>query len=81
MKKLNDVIVERLLKIMGEKDMTQYRLAMQSGVPYPTIKSIMQRRTKDINFKSLFMLICGLGISIEEFFNDEDFKLENLDLD
>ena len=66
---------------MGEKDMTQYRLALQSGVPYPTIKSIMQRRTKDINFKNLYMLVFGLGISIQEFFDDEAFAPENVDLD
>ena len=44
MKTLTDVIVERLCKFMGEKNLTQYRLAQLSGVPFPTIKSIMQKR-------------------------------------
>ena len=43
MKTLNDVIVEKLCKVMGERDLTQYKLAQLSGVPFPTIKSIMQR--------------------------------------
>ena len=38
MKTLNDVVVERLLKFMAEQNLTQYKLAEISGVPYPTIK-------------------------------------------
>ena len=53
MKNLNDVVVERLCKYMGEKDLTQYKLAQLSGVPFPTIKSIMQRRTKGISLKTI----------------------------
>ena len=37
MKTLNDVVVERLLKFMAEQNLTQYKLAEISGVPYPTI--------------------------------------------
>ena len=44
MNSIGDVIVNRLIKYMNEKNLTQYRLAQLSGVPFPTIKSIMQRR-------------------------------------
>ena len=49
MKTLNDAVVERLYKYMGEKNLTQYKLAQLSGIPFPTIKSIMQRRTNGIS--------------------------------
>ena len=81
MKSLNDIVVERLCKYMGEKDLTQYKLSKLSGIPFPTIKSIMQRRTKGISLKTIILLSHGLGITPAEFINNECFLAENLDLD
>ena len=52
MKTINDAVVSRLNKYMEEQNLTQYRLAQLSGIPFPTIKSIMQRKTKDITLKT-----------------------------
>ena len=60
MKTLNDAVVERLYKYMGEKNLTQYKLAQLSGIPFPTIKSIMQRRTNGISLKTIILLADGL---------------------
>ncbi len=81
MKSISDVIVERLCKFMGERNLTQYRLAQLSGVPFPTIKSIMQKKTKDINLKTIILLSQGLGITPSEFINDASFLAENLDIE
>lgn len=81
MKSLNEVVVERLLILMGEQNLTQYKLAQLSGLPFPTIKSIMQRRTKNITLKTIIMLADGLGISPSEFINSPSFSPENLNLD
>ena len=81
MKTLNDVVVERLLKFMGERNLSQYKLAELSGIPYPTIKSIMQKRTKGITLKTIILLASGLGISAAEFINDKSFSADNLDLE
>ena len=40
MKTINDAVVERLCKLKGKSNITQYKLAQLSGVPFPTIKSI-----------------------------------------
>ena len=81
MKKISDVVIERMLKYMGEQNLTQYKLSRLSGVPFATIKSIMQRRTKDINLKTIIMISDGLGLTISEFLNDNAFKIENLEID
>ena len=81
MKNINDVVVERLLKYMGERELTQYKLAQLSGVPFPTIKSIMQKRTKGISLKTIILLSYGLGITAKEFIDDKAFEAENLNLD
>lgn len=81
MKTLNDAVRERLLKYMGERDLTQYRLAQISGVPFPTLKSIMQRRTKGMSLKTIILLADGLNVSLSEFFDDECFSIDNLVLE
>ena len=81
MKTLNDIVVERLCKFMGERNLTQYKLAQLSGVPFPTIKSIMQKRTKGISLKTIILIANGLNISPSAFIDDESFLAENLDLD
>ena len=81
MKTLNDAVVERLYKYMGEKNLTQYKLAQLSGTPFPTIKSIMQRRTNGISLKTIILLADGLGISPAEFIDDESFLAKNLGLE
>lgn len=81
MKTLNDVVVERICKFLGEKNITQYRLSILSGVPFPTIKSIMQRRTKGITLKTIIMIASGLGITPSEFLDTESFLAENLDIE
>ena len=81
MKSVSNVVVDRINKYLNEKNMSQYKLAELSGVPFATIKSLMQRRTKTINFKTIIMLSAGLGVTPSEFINDDSFLPENIDLD
>ena len=81
MKTINEIIVERLCKFMGEQNLTQYKLSQLSGIPFATIKSIMQRRTKNITLKTIIMLSDGLGIKPWEFINDDMFLADNLKLE
>ena len=67
MKSISDAVVERLCKFMGDQNLTQYKLSQLSGVPFATIKSIMQRRTKDISLKTIIMLSDGLKIKPSDF--------------
>lgn len=81
MKTLNDIVVERLNRYMGEKNLTQYKLAQLSNLPFATIKSIMQKRTKGISLKTIILLSSGLNIEPSEFIQGKEFLAENLDLD
>ena len=81
MQQLNEAVVQKLQQYLNEKELTQYRLAQLSGVPFPTIKSILQRRTTGISLKTVILLANGLGISASEFLDDPAFSVENLDID
>ena len=78
---MNEAIVERLCHYMNENNLTQYKLAQLSGVPFPTVKSIMQRRTKDISLKTLILLANGFGITVNQFLDSDSFKIENLNIE
>lgn len=81
MKTLNEMVIDRINYYLGKTYNSQYMLAEVSGVPYPTIKSIMQKRTKGITLKTLVMLARGFRISVSEFLSDEFFQYDNLDLE
>lgn len=81
MNTINDAVVDRLCTLMNEQNLTQYKLSQLSGIPFPTIKSIMQRRTKNISLKTIIMLAGGLKMTPSEFINVKSFLAENLDLD
>ncbi|MDE6356097.1 MAG: helix-turn-helix domain-containing protein [Clostridia bacterium] len=81
MKTLNEAVTDRINFYLGKTFNSQYMLAEKSGVPYPTIKSIMQRRTKGITLKTVVMLARGFEVSVSEFLNDEFFHYDELDLE
>lgn len=81
MKAINDAVIERINHYLSGDIQTQYALAEASGVPYPTIKSIMQKRTNGITLKTVVMLARAFQVSISEFFDDEAFSYDNLELD
>ncbi|MBQ9785873.1 MAG: helix-turn-helix transcriptional regulator [Clostridia bacterium] len=81
MKTLNSVVVQRMCKYMGEQNLTQYKLALNSGLPYATIKSIMQGRTKGVDLKTIILLAKGFKITPSEFIDDSQFLADNLDFD
>lgn len=81
MKTINDAVVDRLCYYLEERKLTQYKLAILSGIPFATIKSIMQRRTKNITLKTIILLAGGLGISVKEFLDDNSFDVENIIID
>lgn len=81
MKSLNEMVVDRMNYYFGITHWSQYLLAEASGVPYPTIKSIMQRRTKGITLKTVVMLARGFQVSVSEFLSDDFFHYEELDLE
>ena len=80
-KTINEAVVCRINQLLNGPIQTQYALAEVSGIPYPTIKSIMQRHTKGITLKTIIMLAHGFQMSVSEFLSDEYFNYELLDIE
>ena len=70
-------VKNRILQLLGEKNMSIHRLAMESAVPPSSIKNILYGKSINPGIVTIKMLCDGFGITIVDFFNTEEFK--NLD--
>ena len=79
--KVSQAVATRIREILAEKNMTQNRLEMNSGLSKGTLTSLMYARYKGVNLTTLITVIRTLGITIDEFFKSPLFDEENLDCD
>ena len=79
--KVSQAVATRIREILAEKQMSQYRLEMNSGLSKGILTSLMYARYKGVNLTTLIIVIRTLGISIDEFFNSPLFSEENLDVE
>ncbi|MBQ0110931.1 MAG: helix-turn-helix transcriptional regulator [Oscillospiraceae bacterium] len=64
----------RILQLCEQKNMTIYRLSVESAVAQSSIKNILYGKSKNPGVVTIKMLCDGFGITIAEFFDTEEFK-------
>lgn len=64
----------RLIILCNEKKMSIHKLAMESAVAPSTIKNILYRKSQNPGIVTLKMLCDGMGLSLTEFFDTEEFR-------
>ena len=70
-------VKNRILQLLGEKNMSIHKLAMESAVAPSSIKNILYGKSQNPGIVTIKMLCDGFGITLVDFFNTEDFlKLE-----
>ena len=67
-------VKNRLLALCEEKKMSIHKLAMESAVAPSTIKNILYGKSQNPGIVTLKMLCDGFGITIVEFFDTEEFR-------
>ena len=67
-------VKNRILTLLGERNMSIHKLAMESAVPPSSIKNILYGKSVNPGVVTIKMLCDGLGITLVEFFDTEDFK-------
>ena len=67
-------VKNRLLQLLGEKNMSIHKLATESAVAPSSIKNILYGKSRNPGIVTLKMLCDGFGISLAEFFDTEEFK-------
>ena len=68
------VVKNRLLVLLEEKKMSIHKLALESAVPPSSIKNILYGKSKNPGIVTLKMLCDGFGITLTEFFDTDEFR-------
>lgn len=67
-------VVNRILELCKEKNLTINGLARLSAVPPTTLKNILSGVSKNPGIVTIKLLCDGLDITLTDFFNTEEFK-------
>ena len=67
-------VKNRILALLGEKNMSIHKLATESGVAPSSIKNILYGKSKNPGIVTLKMLCDGFGITLTEFFDTAEIR-------
>lgn len=71
----------RISNLLIKNNMTQYVLCKKMTMSEETLRPIINERYKTVKLDTIIQICDGFNMSIQEFFNDDLFKRENLDCD
>ncbi|MEI3410181.1 MAG: helix-turn-helix domain-containing protein [Christensenellales bacterium] len=78
---VNDAVATRILQLLTQKNMTQYRLEQQSGIQHGHMQWIWNRKSKTDTLSTVMMIANGFGMTVLEFLDDDLFLYKNLDVE
>ena len=72
-----ECVLPKIKGLLEERGWTLYRLAKESDLSYSTLKNLFQHK-KSLTIPTLMRICDGLGISLSEFFAEEDDTVTKL---
>jgi len=70
----NKAVALRIKALLKVKNMTQYRLAMNSGVAHSTLKNIIHETVADNLLSTVILIANGFDMTVSEFLDDSLFN-------
>lgn len=80
MNSVNKAVALRVQELLKAKNMTQYRLAMNSGITHSTLKNIIHDTVKDNLLSTVILIASGFDMTVSEFLDSPLFLEENLNI-
>ena len=77
---VNRAVALRISQLLKEKNITQYRLAMNSGITHSTLKNILHETVKDNLLSTVILIATGFNMTVSEFLDSPLFLEENLNI-
>ena len=78
-KKAQKILLARIDELCKEKGISYYALSYKSTIPLSTLSHIMDGSTKNPGVFTLMKICDGLGVSLQEFFDTEEFEQAVID--
>lgn len=79
--KKQEILAKRIGYFCKKKGISKYKLAIKSSVPVTTLDNIMKNRTANPGLFTVIKLCNGLGITLVEFFDCEEFHSIEVDIE
>ncbi len=73
MKNEQEILVKRIEYLCEEKGISKYRLALKASVPVTTLDNIMKSKTVNPGLFTVVKICNGLGMSLADFFDCDEF--------
>ena len=77
---VNRAVALRISQLLKEKGITQYRLAINSGITHSTLKNIIHETVKDNLLSTVILISSGFNMTVSEFLDSPLFLAENLNI-
>lgn len=78
---VNEAVAKRIVGLLAEKGMTQYRLEQKSGIQHGSMQCIMNGRNKTVTLSTVIMIARGFDMTLLEFLDDPLFASEDLEVE
>lgn len=72
---------EKIIELLNAKGWSQYRLCKEANMTQSTLSDILSGRRKNPTAATLQKIATALGVSVDEFFEDESDKIATTSLD
>ena len=71
---LHSAIINRILQLMDEHNMSIYKLSMVCAMPQSSIKNILYGKSQSPKVVTIKLICDGLGMTLAEFFDTDEFN-------
>lgn len=78
---LNKAFAMRVSNLLIEKDISKYRLERETGLTHSAMRYIFNEVNKDVKFSTIVKVAEFFDMTLKEFFDDEIFNYENLEVE
>ena len=72
--KLTEAIAIRVSQLLNERNLSQYSLFKNGGVPRSTVCDVVNNKKKRVSTETIYQICTTLGLSLAEFFADPIFN-------
>ena len=75
-----EAVRNRILQLCGERNITINKLATLAALPPSSVKNILYGKSQNPKLLTIKLICDGLGITLRDFFDLEDFNAIEIEL-
>lgn len=77
----NDVVAKRILQLLNERHLSQYKLEQKSCVYHGAMNRILTSKNKGITLATVYKIARGFNMTVSEFLGADIFNSEDIDVE